>query len=70
MIARRARIATSVDRRRVTVKASVLKKPAEKETHYEAMKRLGLIGCVKGPKDLAENRRKYIRRALRAKYAR
>ena len=45
-------------------------KPAVKETHYGAMKRLGLIGCIKGPKDLARNRRKYIRRALRAKYAR
>ena len=52
------------------MKTTVAKKPAGKETHYEAMKRLGLIGCIKGPRDLAENRRKYIRRALRAKYAR
>lgn len=53
-----------------SMKTTVAKKPAGKETHYEAMKRLGLIGCIKGPRDLAENRRKYIRRALRAKYAR
>jgi len=52
------------------VKTAAVKKPAVKESHYDAMKRLGLIGCIKGPKDLAENRRKYIRRALRAKYAR
>ena len=59
-----------VDGPRATVKTSAVKKSAAKESHYDAMKRLGLIGCIKGPKDLAENRRKYIRRALRAKYAR
>lgn len=42
----------------------------EPEGYLEAMKRLGLLGCIKGPRDLAQNRRKYIRRALRAKYAR
>ena len=53
------------------MKTTAAKKPAGKETHYEALKRLGLIGCIKrGPRDLAENHRKYIRRALRAKYAR
>lgn len=44
--------------------------PAKKETHYEALKRLGLIGCIKGPPDLAENHKKYIRKAMRAKHAR
>lgn len=54
-----------------SVKTAAAKKPAGKETHYEALKRLGLIGCIKGgPRDLAQNHRKYIRRALRAKYAR
>ena len=53
------------------MKTTVAKKPAAKETHYEAMMRLGLIGCIKGgPSDMARNRRKYLRRALRAKYAR
>lgn len=53
------------------MKTTVAKKPAGKETHYEAMVRLGLIGCIKnGPSDVARNRRKYLRRALRAKYAR
>ena len=52
------------------MKATTTKKPAARETHYEAMKRLGLIGCVKGPRDLAQNYKKYLRRALRAKYAR
>ena len=54
-----------------SVKTAAAKKPAGKETHYEAMVRLGLIGCIKGgPSDVARNRRKYLRRALRAKYAR
>jgi hypothetical protein len=53
------------------MKTTVARKPAGKETHYEAAVRLGLIGCIKGgPVDAARNRRKYLRRALRAKYAR
>jgi hypothetical protein len=52
------------------VKAAA-KRPAVKETHYEAMVRLGLVGCIKGgPRDMARNRRKYMRQAVRAKYAR
>ncbi|MGH8673761.1 MAG: hypothetical protein ACREVG_05580 [Burkholderiales bacterium] len=39
-----------------------------KGTHYEVAKRLGLIGCIDDPPDLSTNRRKYIRRALLAKY--
>ena len=42
----------------------------EPEGYLDALKRLGLLGCIKGPRDLARNRHKYIRRALRAKYAR
>ena len=53
-----------------TMSTVAKKSTAAKETHYDAMKRLGLIGCIKGTKDLARNRRKYIRQALRAKYAR
>ena len=40
----------------------------KKESAYEAAKRLGLIGCIDGPPDLALNHRKYIRKAVRAKY--
>jgi hypothetical protein len=44
------------------------RKPARsKSTHYDVAKRLGLIGCIDGPPDLAKNRRKYIRQALRGK---
>ncbi|MBI3372172.1 MAG: hypothetical protein HY017_10510 [Betaproteobacteria bacterium] len=53
------------------MKIAATKNPADKETHYEAMARLGLIGCIKGgPSDVARNHRKYLRRALRSKYAR
>ena len=53
------------------MKTTVAKKRASKETHYEAAVHLGLIGCIKGgPIDAARNRRKYLRRALRANYAR
>lgn len=31
----------------------------KKESAYEAAKRLGLIGCIDGPPDLALNHRKY-----------
>lgn len=48
--------------------ASPLRSFRPKETHYEVAKRLGLIGCIDGPRDLAKNRRKYIRQALRAKH--
>ena len=44
-----------------------MKAARPKKTHYEVAKRLGLIGCIGGPPDLAKNRRKYIRRASRAK---
>ena len=40
----------------------------KKESAFEVAKRLGLIGCIDGPPDLAVNHRKYLRQAMRAKY--
>ena len=55
--------------REFTVKATALRKTGRvKGTHFEVAKRLGLVGCLAGPPDLAQRRRKYIRRALGAKY--
>ena len=48
--------------------ASAVRKIHPKGTHYEVARRLGLIGCIDGPPDLAKNRRKYIRQALRGKH--
>ena len=42
--------------------------PPRRLTPYEAALKVGLIGCIDGPPDLAENRRKYIRQELRVKY--
>jgi len=51
------------------VKTSTVRKTGRaKGTHFEVAKRLGLVGCLEGPADLAQHRRKYIRRALGAKY--
>jgi hypothetical protein len=36
----------------------------------EVAHELGLVGCFAGPRDLAENHSKYVRRALRAKASR
>lgn len=36
--------------------------------HLERMRALGLVGCIAGPADLSVNYKKYLRRALRAKY--
>jgi len=44
------------------------KMPPRRLTPYEAALKVGLIGCIEGPPDLAENRRKYIRQELRVKY--
>lgn len=52
------------------MRAATQKKPRKRESHYEVMKRLGLIGCLDGPPDLAQNHRKYVRQAVRAKHAR
>ena len=51
------------------MKTSAVRKVGRvKGTHFEVAKRLGLVGCLEGPPDLAQHRRKYIRRALGAKY--
>lgn len=48
-----------------------LKQEKQIKSAYEIAEELGLIGCVKGgPKDVARNANKYLRRALRAKVAR
>jgi len=39
-----------------------------KGAHLERMRALGLVGCIQGPADLSVNYKKYLRRALRAKY--
>jgi hypothetical protein len=44
------------------------KMPQQRLTPYEAALKVGLIGCIDGPPDLAENRRKYIRQELCVKY--
>ena len=46
---------------------STARTPRERASHYEMAKRLGLVGCIAGPKDLARNHRKYVRQAVRAK---
>ena len=50
--------------------ANVQRKPLKRQTPYEVAVRVGLIGCVDAPPDLAQNYRKYIRRAVRAKHSR
>ena len=42
----------------------------ERLTPYEAAVKVGLVGCIEGPADLALNHRKYACRAVRAKYRR
>jgi predicted metal-dependent phosphotriesterase family hydrolase len=50
------------------VKSTSTKREASKRlSAYEAALKAGIIGCIDGPPDLARNRRKYLRRALRAK---
>jgi len=54
-----------------TIMKSVTEKRApERLTPYEAAVKVGLVGCIEGPPDLALNHRKYARRAVRAKYRR
>ena len=40
----------------------------KKGAHLERARALGLIGCIDGPPDLAENYKKHLRKILRAKY--
>ena len=38
---------------------------------YEVAEAMGIIGCVKGgPRDLAQNAKKYVTKAIRAKHSR
>jgi hypothetical protein len=52
------------------MKTAIAKRASERLTPYEAALKVGLVGCMEGPRDLALNHRKYARRAVRAKYAR
>jgi hypothetical protein len=68
----------AVCRRRGTTKSAVVSRLVREyvarepvESAYEVAKRLGVIGCVSGgPRDLAANAKKYVRRAIRAKHRR
>lgn len=52
--------------------AAIAKKPvakkSEKGAYLDVAQKLGLIGCIDGPPDLATNYRKYLQKAVRAKY--
>jgi len=41
-----------------------------KTSFLEEAKKLGLVGAISGPRDLSENRGKYIKEALRARHGR
>ena len=41
---------------------------SKKGAHLERARALGLIGCIDGPTDLAENYKKYVRKILLAEY--
>lgn len=45
------------------MKTAHARRPARELTPYQAAVKAGLVGCVAGPRDLAENRRKYLRTA-------
>ena len=49
---------------------AIAKRAPERLAPYEAAVKVGLVGCIEGPPDLALNHRKYVRRAVRAKYRR
>lgn len=49
------------------VKKSVAKR-SEKGDYVGVAQRLGLIGCIEGPPDLATNYKKYLKKAARAKH--
>ena len=48
------------------VKATAMRKPVQRSP-YEVAIAVGMVGCLSGPKDLAKNRKKYLRAAARAK---
>lgn len=47
-----------------------LARAARRKPFGEAAAESGLIGCFSGPRDLAQNHQKYLRKAFRAKAAR
>ena len=52
------------------MKSVTAERAPERLTPYEAAVKVGLVGCIEGPSDLALNHRKYARQAARAKYRR
>jgi hypothetical protein len=54
----------------VAMESATAKRAKDRLTPYEAALKVGLIGCIEGPSDLALNHRKYLRLAVRAKYRR
>ena len=50
-----------------SVKLSTPRKAQPRRTAFEAAGKVGLIGCFDGPRDLVQNRKKYLRAAARAK---
>jgi hypothetical protein len=51
-----------------TMKTAQARRAARRLTPYQAAGKVRLAGCAAGPRDLAENRRKYLRTASRAKH--
>ena len=47
------------------LKSSSAKQRLRKLTAYEAALKVGLLGCIEGPRDLAQDHRKYLRRLVR-----
>jgi hypothetical protein len=47
------------------VKSSNAKQTLRRLTAYEAAVKVGLLGCIEGPRDLAQNHHKYLRRLAR-----
>ena len=59
-----------IKRTRQIIMKAIAKRAPERLAPYEAAVKVGLVGCIEGPPDLALNHRKYVRRAVRAKYRR
>ena len=60
----------SLEDPQTTMKSVTAKRASERLTPYEAAVKVGLVGRIEDPVDLALNHRKYARRAVRAKYRR
>ena len=55
---------------RLTDQIRELARAQKRRPFGEVARELGLVGCFAGPRDLAENHSKYVRRALRARASR